>query len=151
MTVEQGRAQRFLQRANLAADGRLAQVKTFAGMGKATGVRDCVAWRRSPAMEDLAGAADGADIDAGIEDGSAVRGVAENAEWVQAENGYWLPKKLVRRVRSWMPAAGVDVLRARGTRRTARAAAGAIFCGNSCLRASASNLDAAIEIAAQIQ
>ena len=75
---------------------------------KAPGVRDCVAWRRSPAMEDLAGAADGADIDAGIEDGSAVRGVAENAEWVQAENGYWLPKKLVRRVRSWMPAAGVE-------------------------------------------
>ena len=39
---------------------------------------------------------DGADIFEGIADGSQVRGIAESADWLQAENGYWLPKLLLR-------------------------------------------------------
>ena len=39
---------------------------------------------------------DGAEIHEGIADGSRVQGVAENAEWLQAENGYWLPKLLLQ-------------------------------------------------------
>eukprot|EP01043_Picozoa_sp_COSAG02_P054962 COSAG02_NODE_6305_length_3665_cov_126.598990_3_plen_372_part_00 len=64
---------------------------------KAPGVVDMVMWRRSPSMDDKAELdVDGAAIFQGIADGSRVQGVAENAEWLQAENGYWLPKLLLR-------------------------------------------------------
>ena len=64
---------------------------------KAPGVTDMVLWRRSPFMDDTAELnVDGADIFEGIADGSQVRGIAESADWLQAENGYWLPKLLLR-------------------------------------------------------
>lgn len=64
---------------------------------KAPGVTDMVMWRRSPCMDDKAELdVDGLEIFQGIADGSRVQGVAENAEWLQAENGYWLPKLLLR-------------------------------------------------------
>lgn len=65
---------------------------------KAPGVKDRVMWRRSPSMEDKVELdVDGEEIFAGIEDGSRVQGVAENSEWLQAENGYWVPKLLLQR------------------------------------------------------
>ena len=65
---------------------------------KAPGVTDMVLWRRSPSMDDTADDldVDGPDIFEGIADGSQVQGIAENADWLQAENGYWLPKRLLR-------------------------------------------------------
>ena len=77
-------------------------------------VTDVVAWRKSPHLDDKLSEEEDSALGAGAEHGSVWKAVVESSDWVQAENGRWLPKRYLRQTESdsWaatdMPASRLD-------------------------------------------